>query len=128
MSSSQVNLDAETLRALASPNRLCMLQLLKSKSMNLTHLSKALDLPKSTTYKDLDILIKSGLISKRSLPRKWRYYELTRKGAELFSEDSKKKIIIVNDRSYGSSYSTIDSTSTPARPAKLPRAGRRHPK
>jgi len=95
MSTNSVNLDAKTLRALSSPNRLFILQVLKLKSMNLTNLSRMLGLPKSSTYKNLSILIKSGLVNKESTHRKWRYYELTPKGAMLFSNDS--KMIIVSD-------------------------------
>lgn len=127
MSTSQVDLDADTLRALASQNRLCLLQLLKQNKMRLADLSKVLDLPKSSTHKDLDILIKSGLVNKRASPHKWCYYELTRKGADLFSDESKKIIIVADVNPYVGSYSATP-ISTPADPPKQPLSGRRHTK
>lgn len=111
MRTNQVDLDQETLRALASSNRLCILKLLKLKSMNLTHLSKMLGLPKSSTHKDLAILLESGLISKIATPRKWRYYQLTEKGDQLFSDES--RLIIVSNEVSGSCIDlTLDSDAS----------------
>lgn len=108
----QVNLDPKILKALASQNRIYIMQLLKLKRMNLTHLSKVLGLPKSTTHKDLSILIKSGLVNKISTPRKWRYYELTPKGVMLFSDES-KMIIFSADISGLASNPTGSTTALP---------------
>lgn len=111
MRTNQVDLDQGTLRALASSNRLCILKLLKLKSMNLTHLSKMLGLPKSSTHKDLAILLESGLISKIATPRKWRYYQLTEKGNQLFSDES--RLIIVSNEISGSCINlTLDSDAS----------------
>lgn len=95
MSANNVDLDAKTLRALSSQHRLFILQLLKFKSMNLTHLSRMLGLPKSSTYKNLTILIKSDLVIKEPTNNKWRYYKLTPKGAMLLSDES--KMVIISD-------------------------------
>jgi DNA-binding transcriptional ArsR family regulator len=95
MNANNVDLDAKTLRALSSPNRLFILQLLKLRNMNLTNLSRMLGLPKSSTYKNLTILIKSGLVIKEPTNNKWRYYKLTPKGAMLFSD--KSKMVIISD-------------------------------
>jgi predicted transcriptional regulator len=128
MSTSQVDLDANTLRALASQNRLCMLQLLKLNKMRLSDLSKTLDLPKSSTHKDLDILMKSGLVNKRSSSHKWCYYEPTRKGSKLFSDKPKKIIIVADAISDSVSHSAVKSISVPAGPPKQLLSGRKHPK
>lgn len=127
MSTNQVNLDPKTLKALASQNRLYILQLLKLKSMNLTHLSKMLGLPKSTTHKDLSILIKSGLVNKVDTPRKWRYYELTAKGAMLFSDES-KMIIFSGDASKNSIHLSLDPNASHAGSADPTRSDNVHPR
>lgn len=101
MNTYNVDLDTKTLRALSSPNRLFILQLLKLRNMNLTNLSKMLSIPKSSTYKNLTILIESGLVIKEPTNNKWRYYKLTPKGAMLFSNES-KMLIISNDISKSS--------------------------
>lgn len=80
----QVRFDMKTLKALASENRIKILKLLNIRKQNLTNLSQALSLPKSTIYRDLAILIESGLVNKIHTHRKWRYYELTTKGMLLF--------------------------------------------
>jgi len=82
--SCQVCFNMKTLKALASENRIKILKILKIRKQNLTNLSQALSLPKSTIYRDLVILIESGLVNKIHTHRKWRYYELTTKGMSLF--------------------------------------------
>lgn len=89
MRTAQVDLDLETLKALASKNRLYILQVLKIRSTNLTNLSKMLGLPKSSAHKDLAILVDSGLVSKIRTHRKWHTYELSAKGELLLSDESK---------------------------------------
>lgn len=89
MRTAQVDLDLETLKALASKNRLYILQVLKIRSTNLTNLSKMLGLPKSSAHKDLAILVDSGLVSKIRTHRKWHTYELSTKGELLLSDESK---------------------------------------
>ncbi|HQF15692.1 MAG TPA: winged helix-turn-helix domain-containing protein [Methanotrichaceae archaeon] len=89
MRSSKVNLDLETIKALASEERISILQVLKLKSMNLTGIYQILGLPKSSTYRNLVILISSGLVDRIDKPNKWRYYRLTEKGRSLLSLDCK---------------------------------------
>lgn len=92
-----VDVDLDTLKALASENRIKILLLVNDNKRNLAHLSKILNLPKSTVHRNLDILIQSKLIYKINSHRKWCYYDITKKGKLILSSESKKRITLNDD-------------------------------
>jgi len=92
-----VDVDLDTLKALASENRIKILLLVNDNKRNLAHLSKILDLPKSTVHRNLNILIQSELIYKINSHRKWCYYDITNKGKLILSSESKKRITLDDD-------------------------------
>jgi len=70
------------LKVLASDKRFNILTQLILQRKTVTDLSKELDIPKSTTYDNLVVLVDFGLV-KKDKGNKWVYYELTTKGREI---------------------------------------------
>lgn len=64
--------------------------------MTVTELSKALNLSKSTVHEHLFKLTKSGLVikSKRNLPHKWVYYELSKNGRSVLVRSDIKRMVL----------------------------------
>jgi predicted transcriptional regulator len=80
--SNRFGLNDKLIKALASDKRFKILMQLMLQRKTVTDLSNELNIPKSTTYDNLTVLIDSGLIKKDS-GNKWVYYELTAKGREI---------------------------------------------
>ena len=70
------------LKVLASDRKFNILAQLMSQRKTVTDLSKELDIPKSTTYDNLVVLVDFGLV-KKNKGNKWVYYELTTKGRKI---------------------------------------------
>lgn len=79
---SELGFSNKLIKALASDKRLNILIQLMLQRKTVTDLSNGLDIPKSTTYDNLVVLLDSGLIKKKE-GNKWVYYELTTKGREI---------------------------------------------
>ncbi len=79
----QVILDRESFKALSSEKRVEIINNLTERRMTLTELSKKLNLGASTIKSHCSILMNSGLIIMVDEGRKWKYYELTKKGEQL---------------------------------------------
>jgi DNA-binding transcriptional ArsR family regulator len=75
-----IKLDRRSFEALAAESRVKILKALSKRRKTLTELAKELSLSNSTMKEHLEVLVGAGLILQRDEGRKWKYYELTRKG------------------------------------------------
>ena len=78
-----IKLDRKSFEALAGKARVRALKSLLRRRKTLTELSEELQLSPSTMKEHLDVLVGSGLIMQVDEGRKWKYYELTRKGRQI---------------------------------------------
>ena len=91
----QLELNRETLKALASDTRIDILKELTERKKTVTELSDALNMSKSTTHEHLLRLTEASLVRKIASPNKWIYYDLTRKGLELIKPSDKRRVILL---------------------------------
>jgi len=85
---SSIELGSDVFKALASENRIKILLLLDKRPMTVTRISKELKISKATAYEHLKKLTESNLVRKKESENIWVYYELTKKGQALFSNNS----------------------------------------
>jgi DNA-binding transcriptional ArsR family regulator len=78
-----IKLDRKSFEALAGQTRVKALKSLLRRRKTLTELSDELQLSPSTMKEHLDVLVDSELITQVDEGRKWKYYELTRKGKQI---------------------------------------------
>ncbi|VVB75740.1 Helix-turn-helix domain protein [uncultured archaeon] len=78
-----VILDEKSFKALSADSRVSILKNLTDRRRTLTELSQKLELGSSTIKEHCDILIGADLIKQVDEGRKWKYYELTKKGKQL---------------------------------------------
>lgn len=78
-----IKLDRKSFEALAGQTRVKALKSLLKRRKTLTELSEELQLSPSTMKEHLDVLVDSELITQVDEGRKWKYYELTRKGKQI---------------------------------------------
>ncbi|MDD2655762.1 MAG: winged helix-turn-helix domain-containing protein [Candidatus ainarchaeum sp.] len=78
-----IRLDRKSFEALAGQTRVRILKSLLKRRKTLTELSHELGLSASTTKEHLDVLVGSELAVQVDEGRKWKYYELTRKGRSV---------------------------------------------
>lgn len=78
-----IKLDRKSFEALAGQTRVKALKSLLRRRKTLTELSEELQLSPSTMKEHLDVLVDSELITQVDEGRKWKYYELTRKGRQI---------------------------------------------
>ncbi len=90
-----IRLDRRSFEALAAESRIKTLKALSKRRKTLTELSKELGLSVSTMKEHLDVLVKAGLIIQRDEGRKWKYYDLTRKGKGIVSPYPTKVLIML---------------------------------
>jgi len=90
----EITLTSTEFRALSSDTRVQIIKLLKERNYTLTELSKKLNLSPPTIKQHLDTLVKSEIIELKDEGRKWKYYELTRKGKSIV-EPSHTNVLIV---------------------------------
>lgn len=79
----KIVLDQESFKALASDTRIEILKRLDSSQRTVTDLANELKVNKSAVYKHLSRLLDAGLVKKVEDNRKWVYYRLSMKGANL---------------------------------------------
>jgi DNA-binding transcriptional ArsR family regulator len=77
-------LDKKMLKALSTETRQEIIKMLLKRPYTASELSKMLNRHVTTITEHLNILEKSGLISKKDTTNKWIYYALTEKGEKLF--------------------------------------------
>lgn len=78
-----IRLDRKSFEALAGDTRVKVLKSLLRRRKTLTELSHELGLSASTMKEHLDVLVGSELAVQVDEGRKWKYYELTRKGKSI---------------------------------------------
>jgi DNA-binding transcriptional ArsR family regulator len=90
-------LNQESIKALSSDTRIAIMKLLFEKRMTLTELSAKIKLKASTLKAHCEILEVEGIIEKKEEGRKWKYYELTKKGKSILQPSiyTQAKILIV---------------------------------
>jgi DNA-binding transcriptional ArsR family regulator len=79
----KITLDQESFKALASDTRIEILKRLDHSQRTVTDLANELKVNKSAVYKHLSRLLDAGLVKKVEDNRKWVYYRLSMKGANL---------------------------------------------
>lgn len=79
----KVVLDRRSFEALAVDSRVRMLKSLKERRKTLTEISRELGMSVSGVKEHLETLEAVGLVKKIDDGHKWKYYELTRKGADI---------------------------------------------
>lgn len=79
----KIVLDQESFKALASDTRIEILKKLDNTQLTVTDLANAMLVNKSAVHKHLTRLVEAGLVKKKEGDRKWVYYTLSLKGAQL---------------------------------------------
>ncbi|MCD6247140.1 MAG: winged helix-turn-helix transcriptional regulator [Candidatus Diapherotrites archaeon] len=92
---SELTLDKEQLKVLASDTRLEILKLLANRNHTVSELATKLSHSKSTIHEHINRLVEAGLIERvnSGYANKWVYYKLTKKGMQLF--DRNKRIVVI---------------------------------
>ncbi|MBD3389457.1 ArsR family transcriptional regulator [Candidatus Micrarchaeota archaeon] len=90
-----IKLDRRSFEALAADSRVRLLKALSGRRKTLTELAKELGLSNSTTKEHLAVLVDAGLIAQLDEGRKWKYYELTRKGKKVANPTPAKYVIML---------------------------------
>lgn len=90
-----VRLDRKSFEALAAQSRVSILKSLSKRRKTLSELAKELGLPPSTMKEHLDVLASAGLVIQQDEGRKWKYYELTRKGKGIVAPRELKVLIML---------------------------------
>jgi len=90
-----IRLDRKSFEALAGQTRVKILKSLLRRRKTLTELSHELGLSPSTTKEHLDVLVDSELAQQVDEGRKWKYYELTRRGMSIVRPHELKVFIVL---------------------------------
>ncbi|MFA5412621.1 MAG: winged helix-turn-helix domain-containing protein [Candidatus Micrarchaeia archaeon] len=90
-----IRLDRKSFEALAGQTRVKILKSLLKRRKTLTELSHELGLSPSTTKEHLDVLVDSELAQQVDEGRKWKYYELTRRGRSIVQPHELKVLIVL---------------------------------
>ncbi len=90
-----IKLDRRSFEALAADSRVRILKSLAQQRKTLTELAKEIGLSNSTMKEHLDVLVRAGLIIQRDEGRKWKYYDLTRKGHGIASPHPTRVLIML---------------------------------
>jgi len=91
----EIRLSSMEFKALASETRAGIIRLLQQRNHTLTELSKKLSLAAPTIKQHLGILENAELVQGLDEGRKWKYYRLTRKGQNIFSQETPASVFIV---------------------------------
>lgn len=78
-----IKLDRKSFEALAGDTRVRVLKSLLKRRKTLTELAQELDFSASTMKEHLEVLSGAELVVQVDEGRKWKYYELTRKGRQI---------------------------------------------
>lgn len=118
-----MEIDRQTLKALAADTRLDILKSLGKRRKTPSELSKELNLATSTVVEHLNKLEEAGLIRREETGHKWIYYNLTEKGSSLVKPRIPMNfvivltvciIIFVAGMIYYTNYNTFSGTMTPS--------------
>ena len=95
MDEGKLVLDKLSFSALAVDSRVNILKALRERRKTLSELSDELKLSISSTKEHLQKLEDAQLIKKMDEGRKWKYYELTRKGEQIVSPNTEVRVWIL---------------------------------
>jgi ArsR family transcriptional regulator len=90
-----ITLDRKSFEALAADSRVRVLKSLAQRRKTLSELSQEIGLSNSTMKEHLDVLVSAGLAVQMDEGRKWKYYELTRKGKGIFVPAHKEVKVLI---------------------------------
>ena len=90
MDDDKITLDRKTFKSLASETRVAFLKSLEERRKTLSELAKEHSMSVSTVKEHLTNLENAGLIEQKDEGRKWKYYELTKKGKAVLNPAEKK--------------------------------------
>jgi DNA-binding transcriptional ArsR family regulator len=90
-----IKLDRKSFEALAAESRVRVLKALTQRRKTLSELAKELGLSASTMKEHLGVLSGAGLVIQRDEGRKWKYYELTRKGKGIVKPHELRVLIML---------------------------------
>jgi len=79
----KITLGWKSFEALVSESRTSILKSLAERRKTLTELAAQFHLSPSTVKEHMQVLEKAGLVEMKDEGRKWKYYELTRKGMSI---------------------------------------------
>jgi len=91
----KIVLDRKAFGALAVDSRVKILKALRERRKMLTELANELNLSPSSTKEHLEILVAAGLIERIDDGHKWKYYALTKKGAEIVAPGKEIRVWIL---------------------------------
>ncbi|HNT60533.1 MAG TPA: winged helix-turn-helix domain-containing protein [Candidatus Bilamarchaeaceae archaeon] len=89
-----IRLDRRSFEALAGNTRVKILKSLLRRRKTLTELSQELGLSPSTLKEHLEVVSNAELVVQVDEGRKWKYYELTRKGRQI-AEPHELRVMII---------------------------------
>jgi DNA-binding transcriptional ArsR family regulator len=93
---SDITLDIEDFKTLASETRLEILRAIDQKNMSLKDISEVTKLHETTIHEHLTKLVNSGFVNKKERQgHKWVYYNLSWKGSCLLHPDNTKLIVML---------------------------------
>lgn len=95
MDSYKIILTKELFWVLSSDTRIALLKKLAQRRMTTSELSRELKIAKSTVHEHLALMAGAGLIIPVSDEREWKYYEITREGANLLAPEGSIRISIL---------------------------------
>lgn len=91
----EIRLSSSEFKALASETRANIIRLLKKRNHTLTEMSSKLKMAAPTIKQHLGILKGADLVQELDEGRKWKYYQLTRKGRNIFAAETPVNVLIV---------------------------------
>ncbi len=89
MDDASLTINQEELKALSSETRTSILKLLNERKYTLAELSKLKNVSPPSMKQQLKVLEDNNLIQQLDEGRKWKYYELTKKGKKLLNTRKK---------------------------------------
>jgi DNA-binding transcriptional ArsR family regulator len=95
MDSDKIILTKELFWVLSSDTRITILKKLAHQRMTISELSRELKVAKSTVHEHLALMTGAGLIVSVPDEHEWKYYEITRNGANLLAPENSIPISIL---------------------------------
>jgi len=90
-----LTINKQTLKALSSDTRVGILKSLKSRRMHLSEIAAKLQISPSTAKEHMVYLLSSGLVDLKDEGRKWKYYELTKRGQCVVSPIEIRMVLVL---------------------------------
>jgi DNA-binding transcriptional ArsR family regulator len=96
MEEDKVILDRRSFEALAVDSRVRILKSLRARRKTLSELAQELDMSVSGVKEHLEMLESADLVKKMDDGHKWKYYELSKKGADLMAPKELKVWVLLS--------------------------------